>query len=46
MTTRVVWVCSRCDAPIHFTADVERLGPGDYPVHSAPHMAAHLRQHR
>ena len=46
MTTRVVWLCRHRDAPIHFTADVQRLGPVDYRVHSAPHMAVHLRQHR
>ena len=46
MTTRVVWLCSRCRQPVCFTADVDRLGPGDYLVHATPHIQAHLAQHR
>jgi len=46
MTTRVVWLCRHCNQPITFTCAVDRLGPGEYRVHAAPHIHAHRIQHQ
>lgn len=46
MTLLVVWLCRRCIQPVTFTADITRLGPGDYRAESARHIHAHNRQHQ
>lgn len=46
MTTRIVWLCHHSTQPVCFTADVDRLAPGEYRVHADIHITAHMRQHR